>query len=73
MARNGVAVLAYDPIGEGERLQYFDAATNASLAGGPTGEHSEASVQAMLTGNHIARYFIEDAMRGIDFAQPAGH
>jgi cephalosporin-C deacetylase-like acetyl esterase len=67
MARNGVAVLAYDPIGEGERLQYFDAATNASLAGGPTGEHSEASVQAMLTGNHIARYFIEDAMRGIDF------
>jgi cephalosporin-C deacetylase-like acetyl esterase len=67
MARNGVAVLAYDPIGEGERLQYFDTATEKSLAGGPTGEHSEASVQAMLTGNHIARYFVEDAMRGIDY------
>ncbi len=66
MARNGVAVLAYDPIGEGERLQYFDPATEKSLAGGPTGEHSEASAQAMLTGNHIARYFIQDAMRGID-------
>jgi dienelactone hydrolase len=66
MARNGVAVLAYDPIGEGERLQYFNATTEKSLAGGPTGEHSEASVQAMLTGKPIARYFIEDAMRGID-------
>lgn len=67
MARNGIAVLAYDPIGEGERLQYFDPATNASLAGPPTGEHSEASVQAMLTGKQIARYFIWDAMRGIDY------
>ncbi len=69
MARNGVAVLAYDPIGEGERLQYFDAATNKSLAGAPTGEHSEASEQVMLTGGHIARYFIEDAMRGIDYLE----
>ena len=67
MARNGIAVLVYDPIGEGERLQYFDAATNASLAGHPTGEHSEASAQVMLTGDHIARYFLWDAMRGIDY------
>lgn len=67
MARNGVAVLAYDPIGEGERLQYFDAATKKSLAGAPTGEHSEASVQAMLTGHPVARYFVWDAMRGIDY------
>jgi cephalosporin-C deacetylase-like acetyl esterase len=69
MARNGVGVLAYDPIGEGERLQYFDPSTNKSLAGAPTGEHSEASVQVMLTGDHVARYFIEDAMRGIDYLQ----
>ena len=67
MARNGIAVLAYDPIGEGERLQYFDSATNASAAGHPTGEHSEASVQTMLTGDHISRYFVWDAFRGIDY------
>lgn len=69
MASNGIAVLAYDPIGEGERLQYFDPATNESLAGHPTGEHSEASVQVMLTGDHIARYFVWDAMRGIDYLE----
>ncbi|MGC2297440.1 MAG: acetylxylan esterase [Acidobacteriaceae bacterium] len=67
MARNGIAVLAYDPIGEGERLQYFVPSSNASAAGRPTGEHSEASVQVMLTGDYIARYFVWDAMRGIDY------
>jgi cephalosporin-C deacetylase-like acetyl esterase len=67
MARIGIAVLVYDPIGEGERLQYFAPATGKSLAGPPTGEHSEASSQMMLGGRHIARYFIWDAMRGIDY------
>ncbi len=67
MARNGIAVLVYDPIGEGERLQYFDADAGKSLAGQPTGEHTEASVQIALTGDHIARYFVWDAMRGLDY------
>jgi cephalosporin-C deacetylase-like acetyl esterase len=67
MARNGIAVLAYDPIGEGERLQYFDPGTNKSRAGQPTGEHSEASTQIALTGDHISRYFLWDAVRGLDY------
>jgi cephalosporin-C deacetylase-like acetyl esterase len=67
MARNGIAVLAYDPIGEGERLQYFDPEAKKSRAGQPTGEHSEAAVQIALTGDHISRYFIWDAMRGLDY------
>ena len=67
MARNGIAVLAYDPIGEGERLQYFDPGTKKSLAGQPTGEHSEAGIQIALTGDHISRYFLWDAMRGLDY------
>jgi cephalosporin-C deacetylase-like acetyl esterase len=69
MARNGIAVLVYDPIGEGERLQYFDPTLKASRAGKPTGEHTEASVQIALTGDHIARYFLWDAMRGIDYLE----
>ena len=67
MARNGIAVLAYDPIGEGERLQYFDPSINKSRAGQPTGEHSEASTQIALTGEHISRYFLWDAVRGLDY------
>ena len=67
LARNGMIAFAYDPIGEGERLQYFDPAEGASKLSRPTGEHAHASVQTMLIGEHIARYFVWDAMRGIDY------
>jgi len=67
-ARNGFIVLSYDPIGEGERLQYPDPAKpGASLATGATGEHGEASLQPLLIGDTFARYELWDAMRGIDF------
>ena len=67
-ARNGFVVLSYDPIGQGERLQYPDPANaDTSLATRPTGEHGEASLQPMLIGDAIARYFVWDAMRGIDY------
>jgi cephalosporin-C deacetylase-like acetyl esterase len=67
-ARNGFIVLSYDPIGQGERLQYPDPANpSASLATRPTGEHGEASLQPMLIGDTFARYVLWDAMRGIDY------
>jgi cephalosporin-C deacetylase-like acetyl esterase len=66
-ARNGIVALAYDPMSEGERLQYFDASTGKSAVGSPTGEHSQASIADDLTGEHISRYFVWDAMRSIDY------
>jgi cephalosporin-C deacetylase-like acetyl esterase len=67
-ARNGFVVLSYDPIGQGERLQYPDPAKpGTSLATRPTGEHGEASLQPMLIGDTLARYMLWDAMRGIDY------
>ena len=66
-ARAGVIALAIDPLGQGERLQYYDPATKKSTIGGSTGEHGEANIPAMLLGEDIARYFINDSMRGIDY------
>jgi cephalosporin-C deacetylase-like acetyl esterase len=66
-ARNGIVALAIDPLGQGERLQYFDPERKASTIGGSTGEHGEANIPAMLIGENIARYFINDSMRGIDY------
>src|SRR5579862_912755 len=66
-ARSGIMALAIDPLGQGERLQYFDPAKKASTIGGSTGEHGEANIPAMLIGEDIARYFINDSMRGIDY------
>ena len=78
-ARSGIIALAIDPLGQGERLQYFDAllrnpaltggadGQKKSIIGGSTGEHGEANVPAMLIGEDIARYFVNDGMRGIDY------
>ncbi len=67
-ARNGFIVLSYDPIGQGERLQYPDPAKpSTTLAAGATGEHGEASLQPMLIGDTFARYEVWDAIRGVDF------
>lgn len=67
-AMNGFVVLSYDPIGQGERLQYPNPAKpGTSLASRPTGEHGEASLQPMLIGDTFARYEVWDAMRGIDY------
>ncbi|MGD0347299.1 MAG: acetylxylan esterase [Terracidiphilus sp.] len=67
-ARNGFIVLSYDPIGQGERLQYPDPRKpGATLARAATGEHGEASLQPMLIGETFAKYEIWDAMRGVDY------
>ena len=66
-ARNGIVVLAYDPIGQGERLQYLDGDKPASIVGGPTGEHGEANIGPLLLGDTLARYMVNDAIRGIDY------
>jgi cephalosporin-C deacetylase-like acetyl esterase len=67
-AHNGFIVLSYDPIGQGERLQYPDPnKPGATLAKAATGEHGEASLQPMLIGETFAKYEVWDAMRGVDY------
>lgn len=67
LARKGFVVLKYDPIGQGERLQYYDPDLKASKVGGPTQEHSHANGHSFLIGDNVARYRIWDGMRGIDY------
>jgi cephalosporin-C deacetylase-like acetyl esterase len=66
-ARNGIMALAFDPVGQGERLQYYSADQQKSFIGNPTGEHGEANIGPMLIGDNIARYMVIDAMRGVDY------
>lgn len=68
LAKRGFVVLAYDPPGQGERLEYIDRATGKShMPGGGTGEHSMAGIQCLLTGTNIARYMSWDGIRGFDY------
>ncbi|HEY0264916.1 MAG TPA: acetylxylan esterase [Granulicella sp.] len=65
LARNGIALLAYDPLGAGERLQARNPETGKSWAG--PDEHSQAEIPIELVGDSVARYMVWDAMRGIDY------
>jgi cephalosporin-C deacetylase-like acetyl esterase len=67
MVKKGFVVLKYDPIGQGERLQYYDPELKASKVGGATTEHSHANGHTMLIGDNVARYRIWDGIRGIDY------
>lgn len=67
LARKGFVVLAYDPVGQGERQQAYDKRTGQSLIGGPTEQHFSNGAAAILLGQSVGRYFIHDGMRAIDY------
>lgn len=66
LARKGYVVLAFDPYGQGERLQYIDPATGQSRYG-PTGEHDQAGRPLLLLGNTFALYRVWDGIRALDY------
>ncbi|MEO6966531.1 MAG: acetylxylan esterase, partial [Acidobacteriaceae bacterium] len=66
LARQGYVVLAYDPFGQGERLQYITPRTGRSRYG-PTGEHSEVGRPMVLLGDTFALYCAWDGIRGLDY------
>jgi hypothetical protein len=62
-----LVVLAQDPVGQGERLSYFDPATGRPAVPACTRDHDTAGAQCRFVGDGIARYFLHDAMRGVDY------
>jgi cephalosporin-C deacetylase-like acetyl esterase len=66
LAREGMAALCFDPIGQGERSQILDAGGQPQFSGTTT-EHFLIGVGSILVGRNTARYRIWDAMRAIDY------
>jgi dienelactone hydrolase len=67
LVKKGFIVFAIDPVGQGERLQYYDPEKNASVIGAGTREHSYMGHQCFISGVSVARYFIWDGIRAIDY------
>ena len=67
LAKNGMAVLCFDPIEQGERCQLLDK-DGKSLEWG-TMAHCLVGVGSTLLGRNTATYEIWDGMRGIDYLQ----
>lgn len=67
LVKSGFVVLAYDPIGQGERRQYWNPTTDVTEVGGPVFEHSMPGHELLLLGQTLTQYFVWDGMRAIDY------
>jgi cephalosporin-C deacetylase-like acetyl esterase len=64
----GFVVFAYDPIGQGERRQYWNPQTNETeVSASPVYEHSMPGQVLLLMGEDLTHYRIWDGMRAIDY------
>lgn len=66
-AEKGYLVLAYDPLGQGERWQYWDPVKQDSPFTSSTREHSNVGAQCLLLGISLAQYMIWDSIRALDY------
>jgi dienelactone hydrolase len=67
LAKRGYAVLTYDPVGQGERSQFWDKDRGRSRFNLSCGEHAVLGNPLYLLGTSLARYRIWDGMRGLDY------
>ena len=65
LASNGIAAMAYDPIGQGARSQFLDEKAKPRFRS--TTEHTITGVGSIPLGLNTATYRIWDGMRAIDY------
>jgi len=66
LVRKGYVVLIYDPVSQGERLQYPDG-KGGSRYGVGVGEHIQAGNQQLLIGEFIGTWRVWDGVRALDY------
>src|SRR5215469_15479612 len=67
LASRGYVVIAWDPVGQGERSQLWDAKAGQSRYNLVCGEHAVLGNLAYLAGANLARWEIWDGMRAVDY------
>jgi hypothetical protein len=67
LVRRGYVVLCWDPLGQGERSQYWDPAKGDSRYNRVCGEHGIFGNVAYLAGHSFARQEIWDGIRAFDY------
>lgn len=67
MARKGYVCLAWDTLGQGERIQLYDEDFAGSKVVRSTTEHTLLGTQTLLSGDPLARYTIWDGLRALDY------
>jgi cephalosporin-C deacetylase-like acetyl esterase len=63
----GYLVISWDPVGQGERSQFWDAKAKKSRYNLICGEHAVMGNLAYLAGANLARWEIWDGIRAVDY------
>ena len=66
LAKLGYVVICWDPVGQGERSQFWDERSGKSRYNLVCGEHAVLGNLAYLAGTNLARWEIWDGMRALD-------
>jgi pimeloyl-ACP methyl ester carboxylesterase len=67
LVERGYVVIAWDPVGQGERSQFWDAKSGKSRYNLICAEHAVLGNLAYLAGTNLARWEIWDGIRAIDY------
>src|SRR5262245_42261756 len=67
LAKKGFVALAWDTLGQGERVQLYDPDFGESKVLRSTTEHTLMGIQCLLVGDNLARYTVWDGMRALDY------
>lgn len=68
LAKNGIAVLVVDPVGQGERIQYLDGEGKPATRGATT-EHTLLNTGCNLVGTSVAALEWWDNHRAVDYLE----
>jgi cephalosporin-C deacetylase-like acetyl esterase len=67
LVQRGYVVIAWDPVGQGERSQFWDAKNGRSRYNLICAEHAVLGNLAYLAGTNLARWEIWDGLRAFDY------
>lgn len=67
LVKRGYVVFCWDPVGQGERSQFWDAIGQRSRYNLVCGEHAVLGNLATLAGTSLVRFMVWDGMRALDY------
>jgi cephalosporin-C deacetylase-like acetyl esterase len=67
LVKHGYVVLAYDAIGQGERMQFWDFVFHHRALLDKSNEHGLLGIRESLLGQNLARDLIWDGLRALDY------
>ncbi len=67
LVQRGYVVISWDPVGQGERSQFWDAKAGKSRYNLICAEHAVPGNLAYLAGTNLARWEIWDGIRAVDY------